>query len=121
MPAKMPSTTCVARSRMKFLRMRDVDWLEASASVTNTNTNTIENVTPTTVIIEPAILDNTPRAARRAGAKQTRPEGHPLLAAGGVHLNQGYCDRKAVRHNKTRAKTKMPRRLLQSRLNLFMN
>ena len=58
MPAKMPSTTCVTRSRMKFRRMREVYWLEASASVTNT----IENVTPTTVIIEPAIVDNTPRA-----------------------------------------------------------
>lgn len=48
----------MTRSRMKFRRMREVYWLETSASVTNT----IENVTPTTVIIEPAIVDNTPRA-----------------------------------------------------------
>ena len=57
-PVKIPSTTCVTRSRMKFRRMREVYWLEASASVTKV----IENVTPTTVIIEPAIVDNIPRA-----------------------------------------------------------
>ena len=43
---------------MKLRRMREVYWLEASASVTKV----IENVTPTTVIIEPAIVDNISRA-----------------------------------------------------------
>ena len=57
-PVKIPSTTCVTRSRMKFRRMREVYWPEASESVTRV----IENVTPATVIIEPAIVDNIPRA-----------------------------------------------------------
>ncbi len=39
---------------MKFLRIREVYWLEASTRATRV----IENVTPTTVIIEPAIVDN---------------------------------------------------------------
>ena len=58
MPAKIPSTTCVTRLRMKFRKMREVYWLEA---IDNT-IKTIENVTPTTVIMEPAIVDNIPRA-----------------------------------------------------------
>ena len=57
-PANVPSTTCVARSLMKLRRIRDVYWLEASASVTSV----MENVIPTTVIIEPAIVDSMPRA-----------------------------------------------------------
>jgi hypothetical protein len=58
LPAKIPRTTWVTRLRMKFRRMRDVYWLEASANTTKI----IENVTPTTVIIEPAIVDIIPRA-----------------------------------------------------------
>ena len=57
-PVKIPSTTCMTRSPMKFRRIREVYWLEAKASVTRV----MENVTPTTVIIEPAIVDNIPRA-----------------------------------------------------------
>lgn len=45
---------CVARLRMKLRRMRDVYWLAANASATNV----IENVTPMTVIVEPAIVAN---------------------------------------------------------------
>lgn len=52
----MPSTTCVTRSHMKFRRMQEVYWLEASV------TSTIKNVTPITLIIEPTVVDNTPRA-----------------------------------------------------------
>ncbi len=43
---------------MKFRRMRDVYWLDARVSTTKI----MENVTPTTVIIEPAIVDIIPRA-----------------------------------------------------------
>jgi hypothetical protein len=57
-PAKIPSTACVTLLRVKFRRMRDVYWLEAIANTTKI----IENVTPTTVIIEPAIVDIIPRA-----------------------------------------------------------
>ncbi len=62
---------------MKFRNMREVYWLEASASVTSV----IENVTPTTVIIEPAIVDNISRAPCGASAKHARPADHPLLAS----------------------------------------
>ena len=54
----IPSTTCVTWSPVKFRRIREVYWLEAKASVTRV----IENVTPTTVIIEPAIVESIPRA-----------------------------------------------------------
>src|SRR5665811_1709535 len=57
-PAKIPSTACVTRLRMKFRKMREVYWLEASASTTNI----MENETPTMDIIEPAIVDIIPLA-----------------------------------------------------------
>ncbi len=66
MPAKIPSVNCVTRSRMKLRRMREVYWPDASASVTRV----IENVTPTTLIIEPAIVDNIPRAPAAARTAQ---------------------------------------------------
>lgn len=47
-----------------------------------------------------------PARASRTGAKQTRPASHPLLAAGGVNLNQGRRDRNATRHNQRRQKPK---------------
>jgi hypothetical protein len=53
---------------MKFRRMREVYWLEASASTTTV----MENVTPTTVIIKPAIRGH-PARAIRPGDKRARP------------------------------------------------
>ena len=44
----------MTRLRMKFRRMREVYWLEASASASRV----MENVMPITVIIEPASVDN---------------------------------------------------------------
>ena len=58
MPAKIPSVTCVTRLAMKLRRMREVYWLDASASATRV----MENVMPITVIIEPASVDNNWRA-----------------------------------------------------------
>ena len=55
---KTPSTTWFDRSRMKFLSMRGVNWLDARERATIV----IENVTPATVIIEPAIVDSILRA-----------------------------------------------------------
>ncbi len=66
MPAKIPSTPCVTRLPMKFRRMREEYWLEASASATNV----IENVTPTTDIIEPAIVESIPRAPSAPAPKR---------------------------------------------------
>ena len=58
MPAKILNVTCVTRLRMKLRRMREVYWLDASASATKV----MENVMPITVIIEPASVDNSSRA-----------------------------------------------------------
>src|SRR5689334_20352051 len=66
MPEKTPSTSWVARSLMKLRRMREVYWLEANASVTRV----MEKVTPTTVIIEPAIVDSIPRAPEAPAPKK---------------------------------------------------
>ena len=66
MPANTPSTTCVTRSPMKFRRTREVYWFDASASTTKV----IENVTPTTVIIEPAIVESIPRAPAAPAPKR---------------------------------------------------
>jgi hypothetical protein len=66
MPAKIPSTTCVTWSLMKFRRMREVYWLEASVRVTRV----MENVTPTTVIIEPAMVASIPRAPAAPAPKR---------------------------------------------------
>ena len=54
---------------MKFRRMREVYWLEASASATNV----MENVTPITDIIEPAIVDN---ISREPAAPAPNRRGH---------------------------------------------
>ncbi len=66
MPVKTPSTTWVTRSRMKLRRTREVYWLDASANVTKV----IENVVPTTVIIEAAIVDNITRAPAALAPKR---------------------------------------------------
>src|SRR5690625_4409196 len=55
---KTPSTTWLARSEVKFLSTRGVNWLEASWSATIV----IEKTTPVTVMIPLAIALRTPRA-----------------------------------------------------------
>ncbi|CAA9301124.1 MAG: hypothetical protein AVDCRST_MAG40-366 [uncultured Gemmatimonadaceae bacterium] len=57
MPTNAPSTTWLARSRMKLRRMRGVYWLDACV----TATVVMEKVTPATVIIEPAIAESIER------------------------------------------------------------
>ena len=116
MPAKIPSTTCVTRSRMKFRRMREVYWLEASASVIKV----IENVTPTTVIIEPAMVASIPRAPaapapnrRGQSAIQSRlpAESASIKPTARTMLNATISDGR---------NQKLARRLLQRCLSLFM-
>ena len=116
MPAKIPSTTCVTRSLMKFRRMREVYWLEASASVIKV----IENVTPTTVIIEPAIVANIPRAPA-APAPNRRGQ-----SAIHVSLPEESASIKPTARTMLNAtisdgtNQKLARRLLQNCLSLFM-
>src|SRR5688572_18540441 len=69
MPPNIPSTTWVIRSPMKLRSIREVYWLDASARVTSV----IEKVTPTTVIIEPAIVESTSRAPP---APEPKTRGH---------------------------------------------
>jgi hypothetical protein len=116
MPAKIPSTTCVTRSRMKFRRMREVYWIEASASVTKV----IENVTPTMVIIEPAIVDNIPRApsaptpnrlGQRASHGSLPMESASIKATARAMLAATISEG---------TNQKLVRKLLQNRLNLVM-
>jgi len=56
MPTKTPRTVWFVRSLMKFRSTLDEYWLEANDS----DTIVIENTTPATVIIEPAIVDSMP-------------------------------------------------------------
>ena len=117
MPAKIPSTTCVARLLMKFRRMREVYWLEAIASATRV----IENVTPTTDIMEPAMVESIPR-----------PPAAPAPNRRG-HLASNLSPTKRSTSIRAMASTMLPatinegrnhrleRRSLQSCLNLFMN
>ena len=116
MPAKISSTTWVTRSRMKFRRMREVYWLDASASVIRV----IENVTPTTVIIEPAIRGQPPARAGRAGAKQARPADQPFFAP--VESASIKAAPKAMLPATISEGTnqKLARRLLHNRLSLFI-
>src|SRR5688500_10247891 len=76
MPAKIPSTACVVRLRMKLLTTRDVYWLEASERATRV----IEKVMPTTVIIELAIVDSISRAP---SAPAPNSRGHLCNISGG--------------------------------------
>ena len=59
MPTKTPIVTCVMRSAKNVRSTRGLNWLDASCSATIV----IENVSPATVIREPAITDSTVRAA----------------------------------------------------------
>src|SRR5665811_1650188 len=109
MPLKTPSTTCVTRSPMKFLRIREVYWLEASVRATRV----IENVTPTTVIIEPAIVDNISRepsalAPNRCGQRAS----HCVIA---VECNLTNAIARAMLNARISEGTnqKLDRRLLQ--------
>ena len=116
MPAKIPSTTCVTRLRMKFRRMREVYWLEASASTTRV----MENVTPTTVIIEPAIVDIIPRApSAPAPNRRGHWASHRSLPAESASIN---ATARAMLNTTISEgiNQKLDRRLLQSCLNLFM-
>jgi len=58
MSEKIPSTDCARRLLMKFRRIREAYWLEAIASAIKV----MDNVTPTTDIIEPATVVDIPRA-----------------------------------------------------------
>ena len=55
----MPIVTWVTRSPKNVRKIRGLNWLDASCSTTIV----IENVSPATVISEPAITDRTVRAA----------------------------------------------------------
>ena len=116
MPAKLPSTTCVTRSRMKFRRMREVYWLEASASVIKV----IENVTPTTVIIEPAIVDRIPRApSAPTPNRRGQPDSHCLPPLESTSIKANATPMLAVIIS-AGTNQKLERRLLQNCLSLFM-
>ena len=104
------------RLRMKFRRMREVYWLEAIANTINT----IEKVTPTTVIMEPAMVDIMPRApsapapnsrGHRANHCSLTAESAPIKTAARPMLARTIIDG---------INQKLDRRLLQSCLNLFM-
>ena len=101
---------------MKFRRMREVYWLEASASVTRV----IENVTPTTVIIEPAIVDSIPRAPSAPAPNMRGQRASHRSAPGGIHFDQRHREDNAGGDNQRRRNQKLVRRLLQNRLSLFM-
>src|SRR5664280_181673 len=117
MPAKIPSTSCVTRSRMKFRRMRDVYWLEARASVTRV----IENVTPTTVIIEPAIVDNMPRApAAPEPNRRGQRAIHGLLPLESIAIDATASTMLTATITEG-MNQKLPRRPLHSRLSLLMD
>ncbi|HUS98613.1 MAG TPA: hypothetical protein VMX97_17955, partial [Hyphomicrobiaceae bacterium] len=117
MPAKIPSTTCVTRLRMKFRRMREVYWLEASASTTKI----MENVTPTTDIIEPAIVDIIPRApSAPAPNRRGHRASHRSLPADSASINAAA----RATLNTTISEginQKLDRRSFQSCPNLFMS
>jgi hypothetical protein len=98
MPAKIPSTTCVTRLRMKFRRMREVYWLEAIASTTRI----IENVTPTTVIIEPAIVAIIPRAPSAPAPNRRGHRVSQWSVPAGVCFDQSYREGNADHHNQRR-------------------
>ncbi len=91
-------------------------WLEASASVTKI----IENVIPTTVIIEPAIVDNIPRApsalapntrGQRASHCSIPVESNSINAAARTMLTATISEG---------TNQKLECRLLQSRFSLFI-
>ena len=100
---------------MKFRRMREVYWLEAITSATRV----IENVTPTTVIIEKAqaIVDNIPRApSALAPNRRGRRTSHWALP-GRMRFDQSHREGDAARHNQRRHKPKAPpTALFQNRL-----
>jgi hypothetical protein len=70
---------------MKFRRMREVYWLEAGASTTGV----MENVTPTAVIIKPAIRGH-PARAIRPGDKRARPPAQANARSRRSRFNQHY-------------------------------
>jgi hypothetical protein len=74
MPTNTPRTTCVARSRMKFRRIRDVYCEAATVSATIT----IEKETPATVIIEVAMACSIPLAP---SAPAPKSHGHRSCAS----------------------------------------
>lgn len=101
---------------MKFRSMRDVYWLEASTSTTKI----IENVTPTTFIIEPAIVDIIPRAP---SAPAPNRRGHRFsqrsLPAESASIKATAKAMLTTTISKGRSQ-RLDRRLLQSCLSLFM-
>ena len=117
MPAKIPSTTCVTRLRMKFRKMREVYWLEAIASTIKT----IENVTPTTVIMEPAIVDIIPRAPAAPTPNSCgHCASHWSLTADSASIK--IAARVMLTTTITEGRSqKLDRSLLQNCLNLFMD
>jgi len=96
--------------------MREVYWLEAIASTIRT----IENVTPTTVIMEPAIVDIIPRAPS-APAPNSRGHcaSHRWLTAESASIKTAARTMLAITISEG-MNQKLDRRLLQSCLNLFM-
>jgi hypothetical protein len=116
MPVKIPSTTCVAWSLMKFRRMREVYWLEASARVTRV----MENVTPTTVIIEPAMAASIARAPSTLAPKR---RGQSSIQSWFPEESISINPRARIVLNATindGRNQKLSRRLLQRCLSLFM-
>jgi hypothetical protein len=101
---------------MKFRRMREVYWLEASANATRI----MENVTPMTDIIEPASVDNIWRAP---SAPTPNKRGHwasqRSLQAESASIN-AVAKTTLPRTISEGKNQKLDRRLLQSCLNLFM-
>ena len=115
-PAKIPSVLCVTRLRIKVRRMREVYWLEANASATNV----MENVTPMTVTIEPAIVANNWRAPSGvAPNRRGHWASHRSLPAESVATKATASATLTVTIN-VGMNQKLDRRVLQSCLNLCM-
>jgi hypothetical protein len=102
---------------MKFRRMREVYWLEASAKVTRV----IEKVTPTTLIMEPAMVVSIPRAPAAPAPKrrgqssiqsQLPDESTSIRAAARTELKVTINDGR---------NQKLARRLPQRCMSLYMN
>src|SRR5665647_143683 len=101
---------------MKFRRMREVYWLEASASTTRI----MENVTPTTDIIEPAIVDIIPRApSAPAPNRRGHRASHRWIPAESAAIKAAASPTLAMIINEG-MNQKLDRRSLKSCLNLFM-
>ncbi len=89
---KVPSTAWLPRSRMKLRSRRGPNCDEASVSATMV----MENTTPATVIIEPAIVDSSERA----------PSGPPAYPQSSVRCTSLATTRSRL--NSAKAKTKAP-------------